>query len=580
MKNVMLNWYIKLTLGKKILAGFLIIAAITGMSGVFSTGVIWDVTRRGSLMYTANFTPILNLTDVVKGYQNSLVMLREIIIDKSPQEQAEHLEKLKQADDKVMKGLAAFHASNRSAEASALYGQISEDLKLYGYFRDKIIDYSRSDRRDEAVNIMRTQASDVIERIDANIDRIMALNNAQALASYTDNTSSARTALYMNMLCLLAGVTSAVVMGYFLAKGITKPLRRLTDTVGSIAGGDLSIRIGNSYPADSRNEVHILSLNIDRMATTLHSVLTKIAGDSRRLSASSSTLNHTSASMVRMAGEASTQIGAVAASSAEMSLTASEIARNSSTVAANLALANNGVNESQQVMDETTRSMQRIGEHVRETSQVIHNLGERSFQIGEITATINDIADQTNLLALNAAIEAARAGEHGRGFAVVADEVRALASRTTNATKEISAMIQAIQAETSRASSSMGHGVSEVEEGTRMVAKTGQALTAITDTIRTISGEVAQIAAAAEQQSASVSGIAENIQHVTTVINENAGGTQELAAAAVGLNDMAVDLMGIVAQFNLDQSRRQGKQPEESGSRYGFALTGLAAVEA
>ena len=113
----MLNWYIKQTLGRKILAGFLIIAAIAGLSGVFSTGMIWDVTRRGSLMYTANFTPIRNLTDVVKGYQTSLTMLREIIIDKSSQEQAEHLEKLQQADDKVLKGLAAFHDSNRSAEA-------------------------------------------------------------------------------------------------------------------------------------------------------------------------------------------------------------------------------------------------------------------------------------------------------------------------------------------------------------------------------------------------------------------------------------------------------------------------------
>jgi len=578
MKNSMLNWYIKLTLGKKILAGFLLIACVAGLSGVFSTGVIWDVTRRGSLMYASNFTPIRNLTDVVKGYQTSLTMLREIIIDKSPQEQDEHLEKLKQADDKVLKGLAAFNASNRSAEASALHKQISEDLQLYGFFRDKIIDYAKTDRRDEAVNIMRTQASDVIERIDANIDKIMALNNAQALARYNDNSSSARMALYMNILCLLAGVTSAVVMGYFLAKGITRPLRRLTDTVASIAGGDLSIRIDNSYPADSRNEVHILSLNIDRMTTTLHTVLTKIAGDSRELSSSSGKLNHTSASMVRMAGEASNQIDSVSTSSAEMSLTASEIARNCSTAAANLGLVNSGVNESQQIMDETTRSMQRIGEHVQETAQVINSLGERSSQIGEITATIDDIADQTNLLALNAAIEAARAGEHGRGFAVVADEVRALAARTTNATKEISAMIQAIQAETSRAGISMGHGVLEAEEGARMVVKTGKALTAIADTIRTVSGEVAQIATAAEQQSASVSGITENIQHVTAVINENAGGTQELAAAAAGLNSMAADLQQIVARFNLDQTR-QGAVAEESGG-YGFTFAGLAAVEA
>ncbi len=578
----MLNRYMKLTLGKKILAGFLIVTGIVGASGLFSTGVIWEVTRRGALMYTSNFTPIRNLTDVVKGYQTSLAMLRDIVIDKSPQEQSDHLEKMKQADDKVMKGLAAFRASNRSAEAATLDKQISDDLKLYGFFRDKIVDYAQTDRRDEAVNIMRTQASDVIDRIDGNIDKIMSVNDAQALARQSDNASAAKMALYMNMLCLLTGVTSALLMGYFLARGITKPLRRLTDTVGAIAGGDLTTRIDNSYPADSRNEVHILSLNIDRMATTLHDVLTKIAGDSRRLSSSSSSLNSTSTSMVRLAGEASTQIASVSISSAEMSLTASEIAGSCSTAAANLALANSGVNESQQIMDETTLSMQRIGEHVRETSQIIDNLGQRSNQIGEITETIDDIADQTNLLALNAAIEAARAGENGRGFAVVADEVRALALRTTKATKEISAMIQAIQAETHRAGASMGKGVAEVEEGTRMVAKTGQALSTITDTMRTISGEVAQIATAAEEQSAAVSGITMNINHVTTVINENADGTQEFAVAAAGLNDMAVDLHTIVARFQLDQAQtwqNGGDLKDEPG---GFAqiFSGLATAGA
>jgi methyl-accepting chemotaxis protein len=573
-----MHWYNKLTIGKKILAGFLLVACIAGMSGVFSTGVIWDVTRRGSLMYTSNLAPIRNLTDVVKGYQTSLAMLRDIIIDKSLQEQDEHLQKLKQADDKVVKGLAAFFASNRSTEASALHNQISEDLKLYGYFRDKIVEYSKSDRRDEAVNILRSQASDVIDRIDENIAKVMAINDAQALNRYNDNSSAARIALGMNLLCLLLGVTSALVIGYLIAKGITKPLRRLTEMVDSITDGNISTVMSSSYPSDSQNEVHLLSGNIDRMNNTLNEIITKISHDSRRLSSSSGTLNQTSGSMSQRAETASTRIYDVSMSSEDMNQTAAEIARNCSTAAANISQANRGLVESEQNMTETILSMQHIGEHVRETAELITKLGEKSIQIGKITATIDDIADQTNLLALNAAIEAARAGENGRGFAVVADEVRALAARTTNATKEISTMIKAIQNETRRAVSAMDQSVNEVGEGTAMVAKTGDALITIANSVESISAEVGQIAIAAEVQSASVQGITTNIQQVAAIIGENAGGTQKFVTAAADLNTMAADLQEIVGRFNLTNSDGCGAGTDESYPAYAF--TGLATAEA
>jgi methyl-accepting chemotaxis protein len=260
-----------------------------------------------------------------------------------------------------------------------------------------------------------------------------------------------------------------------------------------------------------------------------------------------------------------------------MNLTASEIARNCSTVAAKVALANGGLVDSQSNMTESILSMQQIGEHVHETSTLITRLGEKSIQIGAITATIDDIADQTNLLALNAAIEAARAGENGRGFAVVADEVRALASRTTAATKEISDMIKAIQAETRQAISAMDQSVREVKEGTLMVARTGEALLTIANSVQSISAEVSQIATAAEQQSASVHGITTNIQQVTTIIRENADGTQEFATAASGLNIMAGDLQEIVGKFKLVPSFEQGSFPNESDDTP-YVLPGLFSI--
>ncbi len=544
-------WYARLTLGKKILAGFLLAACVAGLSGIVSTGVIWDVTRSATHMYQMNLTPIRELTDVVRGYQTSLTMLRDIIIEPSPQGQNDYRAKLIQTDRTVQKDLEFFIRSNRSPEVRALHKQINNDLKLYRYFRDKIIELAMTGHRDEAVNMMRNQAADVIDRIDGTITRIMAINDAQALRRYNENSSTARTALVMNLLCLLLGVTTAIGLGWFLANGITKPLHALTSTVHAIANGDLSHRMGAAFPADSHNEVHILSRHLDQMASTLHGIISRVTSDARQLSASSSKLNVTTEAMAQRAEVSATRIDAVSVSSGEMNLTASEIARNCSTAATNAAQANDGVHESQQVMHATIDAMQRIGEYVQETAGLITELGSKSVQINTITATIDDIADQTNLLALNAAIEAARAGDHGRGFAVVADEVRALAARTSSATKEISSMIRAIQTATNHAIAAMGRGVAEVEQGRTMVTRTGEALQNVAGTIQTISAEVAQIATAAEEQSTSIEEITAHIREVTTIICENASGTQEFTGAAAALEKMAGDLQGIVARFKL-----------------------------
>jgi methyl-accepting chemotaxis protein len=165
--------------------------------------------------------------------------------------------------------------------------------------------------------------------------------------------------------------------------------------------------------------------------------------------------------------------------------------------------------------------MNSIADRVAKTARTIDNLGSRSDQIGAIIGTIEDIADQTNLLALNAAIEAARAGEQGRGFAVVADEVRALAERTTKATKEISTMIKTIQTETKDAVKSMEVGVQEVEKGTMEAARSGEALGKILEQISTVTSQITQIATAAEQQTSTIHEINNNIQIVADVAKVN-----------------------------------------------------------
>jgi methyl-accepting chemotaxis protein len=203
------------------------------------------------------------------------------------------------------------------------------------------------------------------------------------------------------------------------------------------------------------------------------------------------------------------------------------------------------------VVQATLQGMQNIAASVQESARTVASLGERSDQIGAIVGTIEDIADQTNLLALNAAIEAARAGEQGRGFAVVADEVRALAERTTRATREIGEMIKTIQGETSGAVGSMELAVREVEKGMESSRKSGEALQHILQAINDVTAQIHQIATAAEEQTAVTGEISSNIIQINEVVLETARGAHETANAAAHLSTLAGDLQQIVGRFRL-----------------------------
>ena len=203
------------------------------------------------------------------------------------------------------------------------------------------------------------------------------------------------------------------------------------------------------------------------------------------------------------------------------------------------------------IVERTVAVMGQIAVKVQESAKTVESLGARSEQIGAIIGTIEDIADQTNLLALNAAIEAARAGEQGRGFAVVADEVRALAERTTRATKEIGEMIKTIQRETRGAVVAMEEGVCQVEAGTEEAAKSGQALQEILSQINDVATQVNQIATAAEEQTATTSEISSNIHQITEVVQQTSQEAHESAIAAAKLNENAVELQRLVRQFKL-----------------------------
>jgi methyl-accepting chemotaxis protein len=249
--------------------------------------------------------------------------------------------------------------------------------------------------------------------------------------------------------------------------------------------------------------------------------------------------------------EVSQQASSVSVASEEMSVTSNEIACNCVHVATTTEQTSATARAGALVVNETVNGMMIISEHGRRTSKTIEALGASSEKIGDIVNTIEDIADQTNLLSLNAAIEAARAGEQGRGFAVVADEVRILAERTSRATRDIAVMIKTIQKENSTTVKAMQQWVNEIEQGVASSHKSGDALENILTQIGEVSMQVHQIATAANEQSSTTTEVARNLQQINEVVNYTAESAIKTADAASQLVQQAKELQQFVGRFKL-----------------------------
>src|SRR5262249_4091716 len=221
---------------------------------------------------------------------------------------------------------------------------------------------------------------------------------------------------------------------------------------------------------------------------------------------------------------------------------------------------------------------------VEGTAKKMEELGRSSDQIGRIAGVIDDIADQTNLLALNAAIEAARAGEQGRGFAVVADEVRKLAGRTTTPTKKIAQMIKNIQDETKTAVTAMEEGTKQVEEGVTSTSKAGDSLKQIIHMSEQVGEMITHIATAATQQSSASEEVNNNMEQIAKLVKESADGAQQSARACQDLSGLALDMQKIVSNFKLGgggyggrkksfKSQRSDTDAHQEGAERAFAMS-------
>lgn len=349
--------------------------------------------------------------------------------------------------------------------------------------------------------------------------------------------------LISTFLVLLFGICAAVI----ITRQITRPLRETLEVVERIASGDLS----HNLRVTRRDELGVLQQGIARMGTTLRELIGGIRDGVTQIASAAEELSAVTEQTSAGVNSQKVETDQVATAMHEMTATVQEVARNAEQASQAAAAADGEARDGEKVVDQAIDQIERLAVEVGRSTEAMAVLQQESDKIGSVMDVIKAVAEQTNLLALNAAIEAARAGEAGRGFAVVADEVRGLAQRTQKSTEEIHTLVAALQSGTQHVANVMNNSRTLTDSSVTLTRQAGTSLQGITRTVSNIQSMNQQIAAAAEQQSAVAEEISRSIINVRDVSEQTAAASDETAKSSVELARLGNQLQMMVSHFKV-----------------------------
>lgn len=401
---------------------------------------------------------------------------------------------------------------------------------------------------DEVLALVRSGNGKVMmDGIRADLERFVEVE--QALL--TERTASVESARIMAFASLVLGGLAVLLVSIIMAVYLKNTLQNRLTTAKNLVSAVASGRLNNRIDSSGGDEISELLAGIDVMQDQLCQLLGDIKQAAGELSSASAVVAATAEQLNASANEQSRASSSIAAAVEELSVSINHVSGSSAEARQIASDSGRQAEQSSLVISNTVSSMERIAQVVRSASNRIEELGKQSEQISSIVSVIKGIADQTNLLALNAAIEAARAGEQGRGFAVVADEVRMLAQRTTQSTSEISTMIGLILSGTSDAVGQMGSGVTQVNQGVELAAQAGTAITEIQRSFQQVLTVIEQISLNLSEQNAASQEVAGHIERIAMMSAQNTEATSHSSKVAHDLKSLSGQLNQAVGRFTL-----------------------------
>ncbi|WP_339532188.1 methyl-accepting chemotaxis protein [Pseudomonas mucidolens] len=527
--------------------GFSLIGALMLILGLFALSQMSKIRAAGDDIAINGVPSFQTLNALTVTGVRMRVLSHRLLTDREPNIQNSTIELLAEQNQQLNKSQAAYAKLISSPVEQSDYNDYMRLMDEYRKIETRLVTLSRAGDLQELTRVLNAESAANAEQINVALGKLTDFNNAQLAIinqSAADQYSSA-----FNWVVGLLIIASLLTMlfAWLLTKSITQPIALALEAAETIAEGNLTRPI----KVDGTDEAGRLLFAMQKMQEKLRDTLMRISGSATQLASAAEELNAVTDEGARGLAQQDNEIEQAATAVNEMTSAVEEVARNAVSTSEASKNATASAGDGRDLVHETVNAIERMSGDVQSTADLIGNLAEESRDIGKVLDVIRGLADQTNLLALNAAIEAARAGEAGRGFAVVADEVRALAHRTQQSTSEIERMVGSIQGGTQKAVSSMRNSTERAESTLNIAKGAGLALETINTAVIEINERNLVIAAAAEEQAAVAREVDRNLVNIRDLSTQSSNGAAQTSAASGELTRLAVDLNSMVSRFRL-----------------------------
>ncbi|WP_460150919.1 methyl-accepting chemotaxis protein [Pseudomonas sp. H2_C02] len=525
--------------------GFAFIALLVVVLGVFAVNRM-TLIREASMAMSANQLPsVTNLGTMMENVLRMRILSFRVLVNREPAGLQEAETRIGVLTDKVKTAQAAYSALPAGPEEAALFKVFGVTLENYLKAQSEMLALSRQGKVDEMRALINSRIKEGTDQMGEQLNKLIAINAAGAKAADADAGHGYDVAITGVIIVSVAAALLTVLLAWLLTRSIVTPLRKAVAVAETIAAGNLS----NVIEDDGKDEPARLIGALAAMQANLRQTIRHIAGSATQLASAAEELSAVTEEASKGLQQQNNEIDQAATAVNEMTAAVEEVARNAVSTSEASGQSNLAAREGRDRVVETVGAIQTMTQDVQNTAAMIEGLTTQGRDIGKVLDVIRAIAEQTNLLALNAAIEAARAGEAGRGFAVVADEVRALAHRTAQSTQEIEKMVAGIQNGTGEAVQSMQQSNQRTQNTLEMARAAGVALEQITQSISLINERNLVIASASEEQAQVSREVDRNLVNIRDLATQSAAGANQTSAASHELSRLAVDLNAMVARF-------------------------------
>ncbi|CRM05403.1 methyl-accepting chemotaxis protein [Pseudomonas sp. LAP_36] len=527
--------------------GFAFIGALMLFLGVFALNQMSKIRAATEDITLASVPSIRALDEFTQLTLRLRVLSYRLLTNREPEVQQKTLEAFEVRNQQIRTAQGIYEKLIESSEERTAYDDYVRLLGQYHQIEERMKSLSRANQVEELRSLLNNELLSNSEQVNAVLTRLLDINNKMALATNKEAEDQYTMAFNMVVSLLVIATLLTLLFAWLLTRSITLPISQALEAAEEVAEGNLTRPI----KVDGNDEAGRLLAAMAKMQDKLRDTLQRIAGSATQLASAAEELNAVTDESARGLTQQNNEIEQAATAVNEMTSAVEEVARNAVSTSEASRNATTSAGDGRDLVQETVSAIERMSGDVQATATLIGDLANESRDIGKVLDVIRGLADQTNLLALNAAIEAARAGEAGRGFAVVADEVRALAHRTQQSTSEIERMIGSIQAGTEHAVDSMRNSTERAESTLNIAKGAGMSLDTINTAIIEINERNLVIASAAEEQAQVAREVDRNLVNIRDLSVQSATGASQTSAASSELSRLAVDLNGMVGRFRL-----------------------------